>query len=332
LDNGRFLGYFMKRTAFTLVELLVVIAIIGILIAILLPAVNMAREAARRSQCRNNIKQISLGLMTHIETHRYLPSGGWGYEWQCHPDRGSGLDQTGGWAYSILPFIEEKGLYTLGSGVGKDNETSTILKDGNRTRAQTPMSIWNCPTRRGLGLNTLDDGNSFYRTPKLCSTMLQAFRPDYAANGGDFRISFARGPTNLANGATYGYPDDSEINGIVFVHKLYRIRDITDGASKTYLVGEKYLNPDSYTNGLDSGDNQNIFSGDDRDIVRWAMALPQPDTPGISDSGYTFGSAHVSGWNVSMCDGSVQTLGYDIQLDTHKRLAARNDGKISGNE
>src|SRR3712207_4914981 len=99
------------RRAFTLVELLVVIAIIGILVALLLPAVQAAREAARRTECVNHLKQLSLGCMNHESQHKFFPSGGWGNRWVGDPDRGAGVDQPGSWYYSILPFIEEEALH-----------------------------------------------------------------------------------------------------------------------------------------------------------------------------------------------------------------------------
>ncbi len=104
------------RMGFTLVELLVVIAIIGILIALLLPAVQAAREAARRIECGNHLKQIGLGALNHHETHRHMPTGGWGWRWTGDPDKGFGKDQPGGWAFAILPFIEEQNLHDLGRG------------------------------------------------------------------------------------------------------------------------------------------------------------------------------------------------------------------------
>src|SRR5690242_9173257 len=99
--------------AFTLVELLVVIAIIGVLVALLLPAVQAARESARRTQCINQLKELTLGGMNHEGAMKHFPTGGWGIKWVGDADRGYGQQQPGGWIYNILPFIEQRAKHDM---------------------------------------------------------------------------------------------------------------------------------------------------------------------------------------------------------------------------
>ena len=105
------------KRAFTLVELLVVITIIGILIALLLPAVQAAREAARMSQCANNIKQLALGCLNHESHTKRFPTGGWAACWTGDADRGTDWRQPGGCVYNLLPFIEQRRCTNLGAGL-----------------------------------------------------------------------------------------------------------------------------------------------------------------------------------------------------------------------
>ena len=85
-----------------------VIAIIGILVALLLPAIQAAREAARRTQCKNNLRQIALACLNHESTHKTFPHGGWGWHWMGDPDKGFGRKQPGGWIYQATPYLEEE--------------------------------------------------------------------------------------------------------------------------------------------------------------------------------------------------------------------------------
>src|SRR5690606_25596315 len=121
---------------FTLVELLVVIAIIGVLIALLLPAVQAAREAGRRAKCQNNLKQLGLALLTHHDVYKQFPGGGWGHRWVGVPDRGSGPQQPGSWSYQVLPYLEQTPLHDLGQGASGSAAEVAIS-----TRLATPLEM-----------------------------------------------------------------------------------------------------------------------------------------------------------------------------------------------
>ena len=128
---------------FTVVELLMVIVIIGILISLLLPAVQMAREAARRGQCTNNLKQLATGCLNHESAIKTFPTNGWAFAFLGHPDRGVGISQPGGWIYNILPYIEQDSLYRGQAGL-----TGGSLQTAAATLMQTPVPPLYCPSRR----------------------------------------------------------------------------------------------------------------------------------------------------------------------------------------
>jgi prepilin-type N-terminal cleavage/methylation domain-containing protein len=319
-----------RPRGFTLVELLVVIAIIGILVALLLPAVQAAREAARRTQCKNNLRQIALGFLLHEDAHGHLPHGGWGYMWMSHPDRGFGIDQPGGWGYNILPFIEETALHDLGKGLSAQQQLET-----NAQLHGTPVETYHCPSRRQAIPYPVTGSISFVLQPLVSGPVEVGARNDYAANAGEGassrngpRDGWGPGPGSLQAGENWGgWPAMELATGIIANHAVYGLGQISDGTTKTYLVGEKYLLPQHYDNGRSLGDDQSVYSGDERDVVRFTLGLiPSQDRPGLEDT-WGFGSAHSAGFHMSMCDGSVQTIGYGIAPITHRLLSNRSDGE-----
>jgi prepilin-type N-terminal cleavage/methylation domain-containing protein len=321
------------QRGFTLVELLVVITIIGILIALLLPAVQAAREAARKAQCGNNIKQLAMGCLQHESANGFFPTGGWAYYWVGDPDRGFDEKQPGGWCYNILPYIEQQPLHDLGIGTGPGSAKSI---EANDVRRQTPLTTFTCPSRR---TSIVMDGGC---TPYYCSSTRHV-STCYVANGGETSV-YLLTPTSFNMPTSYASVDDGSykfdpqfgrINGICFVRSKVKIADITDGASNTFLVGEKQVNPDHYEDGLDAGDDWGMFTGSQDDIVRGCGAKdgsayyplpPSQDTPGNGTASLYFGSAHTVSLNMSMCDGSVHSISYDIDFEVFRRFCNREDG------
>ncbi len=308
-----------RKFGFTLVELLVVIAIIGILVALLLPAIQAAREAARRTECANNLKQIGLGAMNHEASHGFMPSGGWGFLWLGHPERGTGPRQPGGWIYQVLPFVEKANIHDLGAGTGPLEFRKTNLE-----RIATPLPMFHCPSRRAARAYPWVPNY----TPRLSGRIKEACRNDYAINGGDRVLLAGTGPTSLEEGdTTFSWTDMTPATGISYQRSKISLRMVTDGLSNTYLVGEKNLNPNDYETGIDLGDNETLYGGDDQDLVRWTANILQPDRAGFIPS-FTFGGPHTI-CQFLLCDGSVHAVSYDVDTQVHRYFGNWSDGEVT---
>ena len=260
---------------FTLVELLVVIAIIGILLALTLPAVEMARESSRRSSCANNTKQIGLSVKLHESSHQTFPTGGWGPQWMGDPDLGFGPRQPGGWIYNILPYVEQQSLRDLGKG-----QTGTIKSDSLAKVMETPLVLFSCPSRRlprpypFVGNQALKNATA----PKLVAKI------DYAINR---KIAYIKSEVIVS---------DIQLGG--------------KGMSQTIMAGEKSVSAGTYNMGTSPGDQLAMYLGDCDDVAREISGQPANDAAG----GAGFGSNHPAGSNVVYCDGSVKFISTDELL------------------
>ncbi|HEY4759154.1 MAG TPA: DUF1559 domain-containing protein [Thermoguttaceae bacterium] len=346
----------MKRhdkQAFTLVELLVVIAIIGILIALLLPAIQTAREVARRMQCRNNLKQIGVGVMGHLNTQGHYPTGGWSFLLSGDPDRGFGKRQPGGLLYNILPYIGMQSVHDLGLG-GISNMA------GRGATASTVIGIYHCPTRRPANLYPYikTSTNVIVNIPEPDALPLLS-RSDYAANAGDmFQWPYGYlpepGPLFIIGkgyveytenqwaslSGTYvkenaeGYPP-----GMVYRRSMVKPKDVADGISHTFIVGERYLDPGAYYSGNGYYDDQTWAEGYDVDTNRWTAEysathatgddwLPLQDRRGYTDD-RRWGSAHALGLNFVFADGAVHGISYNIDAEFLRRLSTPRERERS---
>ena len=386
------------RQGFTLIELLVVIAIIGIVTSLALPAVQSARESSRRTYCNNHIRQLALGVIKYESQYRHFPSGGWGKDWLGSAGR-AGSKQPGGWAYAVLPFVEEQVLYD------RPADSVAGAASGYDILCANPVGLFACPTRRESQLIPLPENEradyltEFYgdrNSGDFLAVGEVAARSDYCMNGGaaawgggvneyasalpitlhgqnvtvcvagagttaavnslvhggSYDNQATLGPCNAAETAVdavaaspsdfavgntwrshtkettatinfavdYGLPAIG--NGIA--HRMSQVTagNVLDGLSNVYLIGEKYMNTAKYDTGDDPGDNRPLMVGFSSSTIRWAGAAPQAD--GTVDQPNVFGSAHAGIWNAAFGDGSVRSLSFDIDPETHRNLAARS--------
>ena len=313
------------RRGFTLVELLVVIAIIGILMALLFPAINAIREAARQVECKNHLSQIGKGCLQHRATQGFFPTGGWGWRWVGDPDRGFTLNQPSGWMFNLLPYIGEAELHDLGKGQ-PDAQKRALGKE----RVGRVIPLYLCASRRNPSTYVFHGDYYNIDRPEVTA------RNDYASNSGDLGGGSA-GPPTLAAGDNMsddewsklatGSPDSNRAgrnltpNGVMYMRSM--VKAIPDGDTCTYLAGEKHLNTTALdTDSLDN--NEGWDMGYDWDVVRWTNIAPHQDDP--VDRGGTFGGPHGNGFVMVFCDGHVEVMSYDVDPEIHRQLGNRMDG------
>jgi prepilin-type N-terminal cleavage/methylation domain-containing protein len=372
-----------RNPGFTLVELLVVIAIIGILVALLLPAIQAAREAARRTQCKNNLKNIGLACHNFYDTRKMFPMGGTIPQAEIQnyltdsttkppanrTGQPNGAEKQGlSWLFQILPYLEENAV----SGINTQDKIR-----------QHVIPLYNCPSRRTaarLGTTVLVDYAGATASPTrnelqgsganfndyLAATVggNDPKAPD-SVKGDIFWGCVSCGPSVpgrliVESFAKVGKP--VSFRGIIqrsdwaynpstpaaSEHTGYLARmtfaKITDGASKTLLVSEKWIYPGWYDEGGGSGDNFGWADGWDCDTMRSALYPIRPDSDGRPiaiienrankdddgcgrPSNMSFGSAHSGGINAVNGDGSVHFVAYGVDQEVFNRYANRKDGE-----
>ncbi len=317
-----------NKRGFTLVELLVVIAIIAMLVTLLLPAVQAAREAARRTQCSNHLKQIGLAFQNHHSAIEYFPSaGGHNYQWQMTYDGAGnpvvGGAQHGSWAFQILPYTEESAVWE--GGTGTTNLEKSVFARG------APISYMFCPTRREPEVIETGDWLQF---PETASGQIKLAKNDYAAAAHDVALSI-NGSSLDRNEGGLGAVTRSFLSERDAVENNWKkpvsIGKISDGTSKTLLVSEKRMNI-ALLGTLVANDNEGYTTAWNHDTMRYVGRAPLPDftqaaPPDPGDD--RFGSSHTAGMNAAFADGSVRFLGFDVNSETFKMMGVRNDGRVA---
>jgi prepilin-type N-terminal cleavage/methylation domain-containing protein len=280
-----------RRRGFTLIELLVVIAVVGVLVALLLPAVQAAREAARRTQCTNNLKQIGLALQNHHDARRQLPAGWTAYDPGTLTPNPEG-EPGWGWAAKILPYLEEANISI------QIQEEVAITDPLHDTVRITTLPVYLCPSEIEEPTWTL---NAAGGSPALCE--------------------LARS-NDLGNFGTGEIEDDpSNGNGVFFHNSRISFKQITDGLSKTLIVGERAS--------LHGGSTWlGMIAGGDEAMARVVAAGDHTPNQGPEGHLDDFGSHHTGITLFVRADGSVDAVADEIDELVFPSLCTRAGNEI----